>query len=85
MFVYVSSIQNEILLHLMYLFCFQWEAFSLPELESFLNVLNREEFEYIEQVKTKFRLLKVQMVKKVKELESKSSAACGGKRKPVFV
>lgn len=36
----------------------QWESFSLPELERFLTVLNREEAEYIEQVKVKYELLR---------------------------
>jgi len=68
-----------------FVFLLQWEAFSLPELESFLTVLNREEFEYMEQVKTKYRLLKVQMMKKLKDFEPKSDAVCSAKRKPVFV
>lgn len=62
-----------------------WEAFSLPELESFLIVLNREEFEYIEQVKTKFRLLKVQMANKLQDIRQKQNDVSSGKRKPVFV
>ena len=47
---------------------FQWEAFSLPELENFLKILNREEQEYAEQVKLKYRLLRLQMQQHSKEL-----------------
>ena len=67
----------------------QWEAFSLPELEGFLTVLNREEREYIDQVRNKFRLLKIQMLKKLREFEQKQDDSTRNtstvKRKPVFV
>jgi len=58
---------------------YQWEAFSLPELENFLCVLNREEDEYIEQMKTKFRLKKLQLQKRLKEKEPSDQ------RTPIFV
>jgi Ras association domain-containing protein 1 len=51
-----------------------WDEFSLPELDNFLCVLNREEEEYIDQVKTKYRILRIQILKRL-----------GDKRSPVFV
>jgi Ras association domain-containing protein 1 len=69
-----------------------WEAFSLPELESFLAVLNREELEYMEQVRSKYRLQKAQMLKRLKDVEKRrrsSDVGCdmmsNSKRKPIFV
>lgn len=37
---------------------FQWEAFSLPELDNFLRILDREEGEYKNQIKDKYALLR---------------------------
>lgn len=37
----------------------QWDAFAIPELERFLVVLNREEAEYVEQIKVKYNLMRV--------------------------
>ncbi|KAG1685689.1 Ras association domain-containing protein 1 [Nymphon striatum] len=34
-----------------------WEAFSMPELNNFLRILDREEDEYMNQVKNKYKLL----------------------------
>jgi len=77
-----------------------WEAFSLPELENFLSVLNREEEEYVNQVRTKYRLLKVRMRKQQQKLDAiqrsdsspspsaagtKRPSTAGAKRTPVFV
>ncbi|ESN96087.1 hypothetical protein HELRODRAFT_163117 [Helobdella robusta] len=45
-----------------------WEAFSLPELESFLNVLDKEEKECINQVREKYRTTKSHMQKRLDEL-----------------
>jgi Ras association domain-containing protein 1 len=46
-----------------------WDAFSLPELESFLMILNREEEEYLKEMKSTYRLLKIQLQKRFKELK----------------
>jgi Ras association domain-containing protein 1 len=63
-----------------------WEAFSLPELESFLTVLNREEEEYIKEVKTKYRLLKIHMRKRLQKIESPlKKETTSDKRTPLFV
>jgi hypothetical protein len=40
-------------------FSMQWDAFAIPELERFLVVLNREEAEYVEQIKVKYNLMRV--------------------------
>ena len=64
--------------------CFQWEAFSLPELENFLRILNREEEEYLEQVKAKYRLLRIQMGKRLADLGPKKNTE-DDKRQPIFV
>jgi hypothetical protein len=63
----------------------QWEAFSLPELENFLRILNKEEEEYMEQVKAKYRLLRIQMGKRLADLKPKANAQEEDKRQPVFV
>lgn len=47
---------------------FQWEAFSLPELENFLRVLKREEEEYVDQIRAKYHLMKIHMRKRMEEL-----------------
>ena len=36
---------------------FQWEAFTLPELNNFLRILDREEEEYKKVVKKKYQVL----------------------------
>ena len=61
----------------------QWEAFSLPELVNFLKILDREEAEYVEQVKAKYHLLKLQMAQRLKHLNKDCSV--DDKRQPVFV
>ena len=72
---------------------FQWDAFSVPELENFLRILGREEDEYVDQVKNKYRLLKIQMAKRLKELDKdrqkqeseEEKFPPADKREPVFV
>lgn len=64
---------------------FQWEAFSLPELENFLKILNREEEEYVEQVRGKYRMLKIHMERRSKELCPSETTITDDKRTPVFV
>lgn len=44
----------------------RWETFSLPELETYLNVLNREEDENIDQVKAKYRRFRIEIQKELK-------------------
>ena len=39
----------------------QWDEFSIPELENFLRILDREEEEYVEQVKARYSLLRIQV------------------------
>lgn len=46
---------------------FQWDVFSLPELENFLRLLNREEKAYIRQVKRKYQLLRVGIDHRLRE------------------
>jgi len=57
----------------------------LPELESFLTILNREEEEYIDQVRSKYRVMQIHLKKRLQSLEAKAEHAGGEKRTPVFV
>ncbi|KAK3101340.1 hypothetical protein FSP39_002851 [Pinctada imbricata] len=45
-----------------------WEAFSLPELNNFLRVLDREEAEYTSQLEYKYRVMKRIVLQRLKEL-----------------
>ncbi|XP_013411876.1 ras association domain-containing protein 3 [Lingula anatina] len=38
-----------------------WEEFSLPELQNFLKILDKEEQEYIQDIKYKFKVRKIHM------------------------
>lgn len=57
----------------------------MPELESFLTILNREEEEYIDQVRSKYRVMKIHMNKRLQSYEAKAEHAAAAKRTPVFV
>lgn len=61
----------------------QWKSFNLLELESFLNVLNREEAEHIDQVRMKYRKCKIEIQKHLQQKQPNTSH--GKKRTPVFV
>jgi hypothetical protein len=50
------------------LFIFQWEAFCTPELNNFLRVLDREEEEYMAQLKYKYKVMKRLILTRMKEL-----------------
>ena len=67
----------------------QWDAFSTPELRNFLKILDREESEYIEQVKAKYHLLRFHMDHRMKELKTEAAAERHKQhddgRQPVFV
>ena len=71
----------------MYYIYFQWDAFSLPELQNFLRILDKEEEEYMEQVKAKYRLLRIQMGKRLADIAPASGKPKveDDKRQPVFV
>jgi len=60
----------------------QWEAFSLPELESFLLILHKEEETYLQEIKETYRLLKIQMQQRCKQLKQ-DRIAPGCTLKPV--
>jgi Ras association domain-containing protein 1 len=63
-----------------------WEAFSVPELENFLRILDREEEEYLEQVRAKYQLLKIQMTQRMKEMDQeREKSFAKDTRTPVFV
>jgi len=51
-----------------FLFCLQWEAFSLPELESFLLILHKEEETYVQEIRETHHVLRIQMQKRLKQL-----------------
>lgn len=60
-----------------------WKSFNLVELESFLNVLNREEAEHVDQVRMKYRKLKIEIQKHLQQKQP--NAPSGKKHTPVFV
>ena len=37
-----------------FFFAFQWEAFTVPELQNFLRILDKEEQDHMEQVREKY-------------------------------
>lgn len=51
-----------------FLVYFQWEAFSAPELNNFLRVLDREEGELISQLEYKYKVMKKIIHQRMKEL-----------------
>ena len=75
----------------------QWEAFSIPELENFVRMLDKEEEEYVEQVRAKYKLMKIHMSRRMAEIQPEeqkdasnntdtaNSASKESKREPVFV
>lgn len=58
----------------------QWEAFSLPELNNFLRVLDREESEYMTELKHKYKFMKKIVQTRLKELRIERQQAAGKKR-----
>lgn len=46
----------------------QWDAFCVPELNNFLRVLDREEDEYLAQLKYKYKVMKRLILQRMKEL-----------------
>jgi len=46
----------------------QWEAFSLPELESFLLILYKEEEAYLQEIKETYHSLRILMQKRHNQL-----------------
>ena len=49
---------------------FQWDAFSIVELENFVRMLDREEQEYLDQVRAKYKLMKIHMDRRMNELQT---------------
>ena len=62
------------------LYLFQWEAFSLPELGNFLRVLDREETEYVTELKHKYKFMKKIVQQRLKELRIERQQAAASKR-----
>lgn len=58
----------------------QWEAFSLPELNNFLRVLDREESEYMTELKHKYKFMKKIVQTRLKELRIERQQAASKKR-----
>lgn len=58
----------------------QWEAFSLPELNNFMRVLDREESEYMTELKHKYKFMKKIVQTRLKELRIERQQAAGKKR-----
>lgn len=46
----------------------QWEAFCVPELNNFLRVLDREQEEYLAQLRYKYKVMKRLILQRMKEL-----------------
>lgn len=59
----------------------QWDAFSIPELENFLKILNREEVEYKEQIRAKYNLMHVHIIKRLEELDKQRQKATSSRHK----
>lgn len=51
-----------------FLFSLQWSNFSLPELNNFLKVLDREQDEHINQLQYKYRMMKKVILQRLKEI-----------------
>jgi len=60
----------------------QWEAFSLPELESFLLILHKEEETYLQEIKETYHVLKIQMQQRLTQLRQ-DRIGPGARLKPV--
>lgn len=58
----------------------QWEAFSLPELNNFMRVLDREESEYMTELKHKYKFMKKIVQTRLKELRIERQQAAVKKR-----
>ena len=52
----------------------QWEAFSVPELRNFLEILNREEDEYVDQIKAKYSLMQIHITRRMQQLRKDATA-----------
>jgi len=48
--------------------CFQWEMFSVPELENFLAILTREEADHMDRLRTRYFRLRVHLLNRVRDL-----------------
>lgn len=55
--------------------CLQWENFSLPELNNFMKVLDREEDEAVAQLRYKYRIMKRIIQQQLKEHRKERLAA----------
>ena len=53
---------------------FQWDAFSLPELQNFMRVLDREENEYCSQLEYKYKVMRKIIQQRLKELRKEKLA-----------
>jgi len=49
----------------------QWDAFSIPELQNFLMILDKEEKDKIQQVKRKYEKFKQRLQQSLKEAGDK--------------
>lgn len=59
-----------------------WEAFSLPELESFLLILHKEEETYLQEIRETYHVLRIQMQQRLKQLRQ-DRIGPGARLKPV--
>jgi len=57
-----------VLTYLLIYLCLQWEAFSLPELESFLLILHKEEEAYLQEIRETYHVLRIQMQQRINQL-----------------
>lgn len=49
----------------------QWDAFSIPELQNFLMILDKEEKDKIQQVRRKYEKFKQRLQQSLKEASGK--------------
>lgn len=53
-------------------FCFQWDAFSIPELRNFLRILDKEEDEQREAVIRRYEAYRQRLQEALQEVEGPS-------------
>ena len=69
----ISELLKLLIWYVLFLY-FQWDAFSLPELQNFMRVLDREESEYCSQLEYKYKVMRKIIQQRLKELRKEKLA-----------
>ena len=69
----ISELLKLLIWYVLFLY-FQWDAFSLPELQNFMRVLDREENEYCSQLEYKYKVMRKIIQQRLKELRKEKLA-----------